>query len=320
MSYLGRSLAVSESPAAAAPSVTFVFGSSFEALAPGPASDAIPLPRLPTDISPAPPSQNTSLSLAFALSANSTALAQSTTTVNIEYCALPACGVNCIEFSLSNPSGDSCYIPGLGGITQISVFDNDTCCPTSPSTYAFDGEACGCGTTPQLCPALPPSPQESPSPLDSSPELLLSIPPPPSPPPVVMTASTAAKVPVVTATQKLADFTVATFDTTAKDSFLTTLSNNIEKLSGPIQVSIPNGGITPGSVNVQTSVVFLNGDADSVEAYKSAMRSSSSSVFGTFAAVVDPNTISESNTTNPQSGRAHNQIQSIYLMLMIIVQ
>lgn len=33
-----------------------------------------------------------------------------------------------------------------------------------------------------------------------------------------MTASTAAKVPVVTATQKLADFTVATFDTTAKDS------------------------------------------------------------------------------------------------------
>ena len=34
----------------------------------------------------------------------------------------------------------------------------------------------------------------------------------------VLTASTAAKVPVVTATQKLADFTIATFDTTAKDS------------------------------------------------------------------------------------------------------
>jgi len=104
--------------------------------------------------------------------------------------------------------------------------------------------------------------------------------------------------------------------------FLTTLSNNNEKLSGPIQVSIPDGGITPGSVNVQTSVVFLNGDADSVEAYKSAMRSSSSSVFGTFAATVDPNTISESNTTNPQAGRAHNQTQTIYLndMLMIIVQ
>ncbi|DBB01964.1 TPA: hypothetical protein ACH3X1_000553 [Trebouxia sp. C0004] len=116
-----------------------------------------------------------------------------------------------------------------------------------------------------------------------------------------MTVSTAAKVPVVTATQKLVDFTVATFDTTAKDSFLTTLSNNIEKLSGPVSVSIFDGGITPGSVNVQTLVVFLNGDADSVEAYKSAMRSSSS-VFGTFAATVDPNTISESNTTNPQTG------------------
>ncbi len=85
-------------------------------------------------------------------------------------------------------------------------------------------------------------------------------------------------------------------------------------------MSIPDGGITPGSVNVQTSVVFLNGDADSVEAYKSAMRSSSSSVFGTFAATVDPNTISESNTTNPQAGRTHNQTQTIYLMLMIIVQ
>ncbi|DBB14918.1 TPA: hypothetical protein ACH3X3_004515 [Trebouxia sp. C0006] len=141
---------------------------------------------------------------------------------------------------------------------------------------------------------------ESPSPLNSSSQL--SVPPPPSPPPVVMTASTAAKVPVVTATQKLAGYTVATFDTTAKDSFLTTLSNNIEQLSGPVSVSIPNGGITPGSINVQTSVVFLNGDADSVEAYKSAMRSSSSSVFGTFAATVDPNTISESNTTNPQAG------------------
>ncbi len=95
---------------------------------------------------------------------------------------------------------------------------------------------------------------------------------------------------------------------------------NIQKLSGPVSVSIPNGGITAGSVNVQTSVVFLNGDADSVEAYKSAMRSSSSSVFGTFAATVDPNTISESNTTNPQAGRTHKQTQTIYLMLMIIVQ
>jgi len=102
--------------------------------------------------------------------------------------------------------------------------------------------------------------------------------------------------------------------------FLTTLSNNNEKLSGPIQVSIPDGGITPGSVNVQTSVVFLNGGADSVEAYKSAMRSSSSSVFGTFAATVDPNTISESNTTNPKAGRAQNQTLTIYLKMMIIMQ
>ena len=264
--FAGRSLAVSESPAAAAPSSTLVFGSSFVALAPGPAPVTTPLPRLPTDISPTSPSQNTSLSLIAALSANSTALAQSTTTVDVEYCALPACGVNCIEFSLAstsqlnnhfyaqtgsttcdfgfqtqyecciqtcsadtdclagyycqsgsaagsvctlceacgvttsaqcmaalncqsscclNPSRDSCYIPGLGGITQISVFDAETCCPTSPSTYAFSGQACGCGTTPQLCPAFPPpEPQQSPS---SSPELqlLLSVPPPPSPPPVV---------------------------------------------------------------------------------------------------------------------------------------
>jgi len=269
--FAGRSLAVSDSPAAAAaPSSTFVFGSSFVALAPGPAPVTTPLPRLPTDISPTPPSQNNSLSLTAALSANSTSLAQSTTTVNIEYCALPACGVNCVEFSLASttqlsnhfyaqtggtsttcgffgfqtqyecciqtcsadtdclagyycqsgsaagsvctlceacgvttraqcmatlncqssccldPSGDSCYVPGLGGLTQISIFDAETCCPTSPSTYAFSGQACGCGTTPQVCPAFPPpSPMESPSPLNSSSELLLSVPPPPSPPPVV---------------------------------------------------------------------------------------------------------------------------------------
>jgi len=107
-----------------------------------------------------------------------------------------ACGVttsaqcmaalNCQSSCCLNPSRDSCYIPGLGGITQFSIFNAETCCPTSPSTYAFDGQACGCGSTPQLCPALPPPlPQESPSPLDSSPELLLSVPPPPSPLPVV---------------------------------------------------------------------------------------------------------------------------------------
>lgn len=242
-----------------------MFGSSFVALAPGPAPVSRPLPRLPTDISPTSPSQDTPLSLKAALSANSTALAQSMT-VNIEYCALPACGIGCAEFSLTSttqlnnhfyaqsggtsttcdsgtqtqyacciqtcqadtdclagyycqsgsaagsvctlcedcgvttnsqcisalkcpspccldPSGDSCYIPGLGGITQITTHDPETCCPSSPSTYSYDGNICGCGTTPQLCPAFP-SQETSPSPLSSSPELVLSF-PPPSPPPVV---------------------------------------------------------------------------------------------------------------------------------------
>jgi len=86
--------------------------------------------------------------------------------------------------------------------------------------------------------------------------------------------------------------------------FSSTLQTNIEKLSGPVQASIPIGGITSGSVNVQTSVVFLNGNSGSVEAYKSAMTSSSSSVFGSYAAEVDANTISQSTTSNPTSGES----------------
>ena len=73
--------------------------------------------------------------------------------------------------------------------------------------------------------------------------------------------------------------------------FLSTLEVNIKRVSGPVKMSIPKGGITDASVLVQTSVVFLNGKNESAKAYKSALTgSSASNVYGSYNAVVDPYT------------------------------
>ena len=86
--------------------------------------------------------------------------------------------------------------------------------------------------------------------------------------------------------------------------FLSTLEANIKRVSGPVTVSIPKGGITAGSVLVQTSVVFLTGKDDSAEAYKSALTgSSASNVYGSYNAVVDPHTFQTDSTTNPEQGK-----------------
>ena len=86
--------------------------------------------------------------------------------------------------------------------------------------------------------------------------------------------------------------------------FLSTLEGNIKKISGPVKVSIPKGGVTDGSVLVPTSVVFLNGNDDSAKAYKSAVAgSSASSVYGAYDAVVDPNTFQTDTTANPEQDK-----------------
>ena len=79
--------------------------------------------------------------------------------------------------------------------------------------------------------------------------------------------------------------------------FIAALTNNIAGLSGPCVVVID--AIRPGSVMVTTSVTFLSGDSDGVEAYKTALNSSSSSVFGSYAATVDTSSIT---TANPSAG------------------
>ncbi len=82
--------------------------------------------------------------------------------------------------------------------------------------------------------------------------------------------------------------------------FLNTLEENIAKISGPVRVFIPTGGITDGSVNVKLSVVFLNGETDSAKAYKSALTGdNASSVYGTYDAYVDPRTFATETTANP---------------------
>lgn len=86
--------------------------------------------------------------------------------------------------------------------------------------------------------------------------------------------------------------------------FLSTLEGNILKISGPVKVFIPSGGITDGSVNVQLSVVFLNGEEESAKAYKNALTgSSASSVYGSYDAYVDRATFDTETTANPSHGK-----------------
>lgn len=90
--------------------------------------------------------------------------------------------------------------------------------------------------------------------------------------------------------------------------FTSTLEANILKISGPVKVFIPSGGITDGSVNLKLSVVFLNGHIESATAYKSALTgSSASSVYGSYDAYVDPATFTTETTANPTQGKGHSR-------------
>ena len=73
----------------------------------------------------------------------------------------------------------------------------------------------------------------------------------------------------------------------------------MEKISGPVTVSISDI-MNPGSVIFTTTVDFLNGDAASATAYKTALTSSASSIFGsTYAVQVDTSTIKDATVANP---------------------
>ena len=83
--------------------------------------------------------------------------------------------------------------------------------------------------------------------------------------------------------------------------FVTTLTNNIEALSGsPVQVTI--NSISPGSIKVASTVAFLNGDAGSASTYQTALTSGDpAKVFGTsFGDVaVDTSSIKAVTVSNP---------------------
>ena len=63
--------------------------------------------------------------------------------------------------------------------------------------------------------------------------------------------------------------------------FITTLTNNIQSLSGsPVQVTIDS--VSAGSIKVASTVVFLSGDTSSASTYSAALTSGdTASVFGT---------------------------------------
>ena len=149
-----------------------------------------------------------------------------------------------------------------------------------------------------------------------------------SPTPVVaanVTVTTAKTIPAVTASQTLASYTVATFNSTEQQKvcgrlkhisdavivirqlyshlfvlqFIDVITTNIEKISGPVTVALSNIQ-APGSVVFTTTVGFLNGDASSVAAYKTALTSSSSSIFGSsYAVQVDDASIADATVSNP---------------------
>lgn len=88
--------------------------------------------------------------------------------------------------------------------------------------------------------------------------------------------------------------------------FVATLTVNIKKLSGsPVLVTVES--VTPGSVKVATTVVFLSGDSSSASTYTAALTSGeTSSVFGTsFGGVgVDASSVKTATVTNPSESHA----------------
>ena len=81
--------------------------------------------------------------------------------------------------------------------------------------------------------------------------------------------------------------------------FVDVITANIEKISGPVTVALSNIR-TPGSVVFTSTVGFLNGNDASVAAYKTALTSSASSIFGsTYAVQVDAASIQDTSVSNP---------------------
>ena len=81
--------------------------------------------------------------------------------------------------------------------------------------------------------------------------------------------------------------------------FVNVMTANVEKISGPVTVTLSNI-MNSGSVVFTTTVGFLDGDATSAAAYKTALTSSASSIFGsTYAVQVDASSITDATVDNP---------------------
>ncbi|KAL3157147.1 hypothetical protein ABBQ38_001388 [Trebouxia sp. C0009 RCD-2024] len=148
---------------------------------------------------------------------------------------------------------------------------------------------------------------------------------PPPPPPVPATPWTAQTVPAVTAKQTLSAYTVESFTHSIQQQFISTVEKNVESLSGsPVKVTIDS--ISAGSVNVATTTVFLNGNADSVAAYQMAVTggSATSIIFGTaFGSVaVDASSVKVQSVSNSKSTSGARPVRTsipIVLGLLLMV-
>ena len=87
------------------------------------------------------------------------------------------------------------------------------------------------------------------------------------------------------------------------------MSNNTEKICGPVTISLSN--IRDGSVVFTATVGFLNGNADAVAAYKTALASDATAIFGnTYNVTVDTSSIADASVTNPSKSLHPNNVFS----------
>ncbi|DBA99980.1 TPA: hypothetical protein ACH3X1_013851 [Trebouxia sp. C0004] len=145
---------------------------------------------------------------------------------------------------------------------------------------------------------LSPSPATSPPPPHS--------PPLPPPPPLTTVAaqgfSTITTVPAVKSTATLTNYaTVAAFNTTERERFITALEANILQMLD-VLANVTIDSVVASSVSVTDTISFTGADstaaAEARDALVTALTSGDTSIFGTSFGSVTVSSVSSTNSTN----------------------
>ncbi|KAK9818437.1 hypothetical protein WJX72_012550 [[Myrmecia] bisecta] len=109
-----------------------------------------------------------------------------------------------------------------------------------------------------------------------------------------------AMVPLITFTATLPTYTIATFDASAQTAYTASIQTALKASGASASVSIAKGGITAGSVNVKTEVVFLDGNSTAASAFQIAIATAPNTYISvsTFGAVTVAQ-VTYGQTNNP---------------------